>query len=56
MSTKKKDTSKKIDKESFIDFLANATPQEVNDMILNRGKPRKLYRPFYLFENKEKSE
>lgn len=53
--SKKKDDKPKIDKEDFIDFLCHATPQEVNDMILTRGKPRKLYSPFYVFRNKEES-
>lgn len=45
----------KVQKEDFIDFLCRATPEEINDMILNRGKPRKPYSPFYVFRNKEKS-
>ena len=43
----------KVDKEDFIDFLCRATPQEINEMILNRGKPRRPYCPFYFFRNKE---
>lgn len=51
--SKSKESKQKVDKEDFIDFLCRATPQEVNDRILNRGKPRKLYYPFYVFRNKE---
>lgn len=55
MAKSKKETNPKIDKEDFIDFLCHATPQEINEMILNRGKPRKLYCPFYVFENKKEN-
>ena len=51
--TKKKESKPKVEKEDFIDFLGRATPQEINERILNRGKPAKLYCPFYVFKNKE---
>lgn len=51
---KKKDKPT-VPKEDFIDFLCRATPQEINELILNRGKPRRPYCPFYFFRNKEKS-
>jgi len=49
---KKSNTPKKptIDKNNFIDFLANATPEEVNRYILEKGKPRKLISPMYFFD------
>ena len=53
---KKKEDTTSVTKEDFIDFLCRATPQEINDMILNRGKPRSPYCPFYFFRNKEKSD
>ena len=53
MSKKKQPTVPKIDKDDFIEFLVHATPQEINEMILNRGKLRKPYYPFYVFRNKE---
>lgn len=53
---KKKNDTPSVPKEDFIDFLCRATPQEINEMILKRGKPRRPYCPFYFFRNKEKSE
>ena len=40
-----------IDKENFIEFLANATPEELNQRILEHGKPRKPYNPIYVFRD-----
>ena len=45
----------KVDKEDFIDFMVRATPQEINERILNRGKPAKLYCPFYFFRNTDQN-
>lgn len=42
-----------IEKENFLDFLASATPEEVNNMILEKGKPRKLIEPFIFFKNRD---
>ena len=38
-----------IKKEDFINFLANATPEEVSDYIRKKGKPRKLINPMIFF-------
>lgn len=52
MKKKNNDLPKKpsISKNDFIDFLANATPEEVNRYILEKGKPRKLISPMYFFD------
>lgn len=51
----KKNTPKKptIDKDNFIDFLANAKPEEINQYIREKGKPRKLIQPMFFFDKKE---
>lgn len=53
--TKKKELKPKVEKEDFIDFMVRATPQEINERILNRGKPAKLYCPFYFFRNTDQN-
>lgn len=40
-----------ISKEDFIEFLSSATPEEVNALITEKGKPRKLYEPIIYFTN-----
>ena len=42
-----------LSKEEFLEFLSSATPQELNELISNKGKERKLYNPFYQFRNTE---
>ena len=42
-----------IDKDNFIDFLANAKPEEINQYIKEKGKPRKLISPMFFFDKKE---
>lgn len=44
-------TMSSISKDDFIDFLAHATPEELNERILEHGKPRKLYNPIYIFRD-----
>lgn len=44
-----------IEKEDFIEFLVNATPEEVNQYILEKGKPPKLIEPMIFFD-KSKNE
>lgn len=41
-----------IDKNDFIEFLANSSPEEVNKFILEKGKPRKLIEPMVFFKSK----
>lgn len=43
----------KITKTNFIEFLANASPEEVNRYILEKGKPRKLIEPMIFFKDKQ---
>lgn len=50
-----KKTKFKIDKEDFIAFLASASPEEVNALIEEKGKPRKLIQPIIFFDSKENS-
>lgn len=42
-----------IKKKDFIDFLASATPEEVNEYIREKGKPRKPVYPMFFFDNEE---
>lgn len=42
-----------IAKDDFIEFLANATPEEINKYILEKGKPRKLIEPMVFFNTKD---
>lgn len=42
-----------IDKKDFIDFLASATPEEVNKYILEKGKPRKVIWPIFFYPREE---
>ena len=55
---KKNNSPKKpsINKNNFIEFLASATPEEVNQYILEKGKPRKPVWPMFFFpkEDQEK--
>ena len=43
----------KMDKDDFIEFLASATPEEVNALIAEKGKPRKLINPIIFFNDKD---
>ncbi len=43
----------KMDKDDFIEFLASATPEEVNALIEEKGKPRKLINPIIFFDDKK---
>ena len=49
MSKSKKQS---INKQDFIDFLASATPEEINKMINEKGKPPKLIDPIVYFKSK----
>ena len=40
-------------KEDFINFLVNATPEEINKYIIEKGKPRKLIEPMFFFDNND---
>lgn len=50
---KEKPKVQKIDKDDFIQFLSSATPEEVNKLILEKGKPRKLIEPMVFFKEKD---
>lgn len=46
-----KKEKQKLAKENFIDFLAHATPEDINQLILEKGKPKKPYTPVFFFNN-----
>ena len=49
----KKKKSFTIEKEDFIKFLVDATPEEINKLILEKGKPPKLIEPMIFFNKSE---
>lgn len=51
--SKTKNKGFSIAKEDFIEFLANATPEEINKYISEKGKPRKLIEPMVFFKQKD---
>lgn len=54
---KEKQKTPTIDKDDFIHFLSSASPEEVNKLIIEKGKPRKLIEPMIFFKEKnEKAE
>lgn len=40
-----------IQKDDFIKFLSTSTPEEINEYILEKGKPKKLIDPIIFFDN-----
>lgn len=44
-----------LERDNFIQFLASSTPEEINEYILQRGKPPKLIEPIIFFEKKDDS-
>ena len=53
---KEKSYMQTITRDTFIKFLADATPEEVNRLIIEKGKPRKLIEPMIFFDNKPNAE
>lgn len=51
MSKKKEEL--KLDKESFIEFISQASPEEINRTITEYGKPTKLYSPIFFAKDEE---
>lgn len=51
MSTLKNKQSS-ISGDDFIKFLSSATPEEVSQMIMEKGKPRKLVEGIIFFDKK----
>lgn len=49
---KKSETKFKISKDDFISFLSHATPEEVNDYIMKKGKPPKLVDLIVFFDSR----
>ena len=50
---KEKSILERLDKENFIDFLASATPSDLNELIKQKGKPPKLWSQIYFFRYPE---
>ena len=44
----------KISKEDFIEQLSSATPEDINNIILEKGKPPKVICPMYFYRGKYK--
>ena len=42
-----------IEKDNFIEFLASASPEEINQYILDKGKPPRLIEPMIFFNKNE---
>lgn len=53
---KQKPNKPKVAKEDFIEFLSSATPQDLNQLILEKGKPRKTHCPIIFSKKKENQE
>lgn len=51
-----KDKKPSISKENFIDFLSSATPEQINDLIVKKGKPPKIYTPLFIYKRPEDRE
>lgn len=43
------------DKDDFITFLSQATPEELNRLIAEKGKPPRLVDPIFFFDKYKKS-
>lgn len=56
MKTKQQKPKFGMKKEDFIDFLASATPEEINNYIQEKGKPRKVFCPLFYHEKHSKEE
>lgn len=48
MNKQKKDS---ISKENFIEFISSASPEEINKLIEEKGKPPKKICPMFFFPN-----
>lgn len=49
--SKKKEKKESIDKQNFIDFVSSMTPEEINKLIEEKGKPPKKICPMFFFPN-----
>lgn len=55
MTKNKQQLTGSIKKEDFIDFLISATPEDINKMILEKGKPPKPIEPMIFFKREDKN-
>ena len=49
-----KNKGRPMDKTSFLTFLSESTPEEINQYILTKGKPPKLINPLIYIEPDDK--
>ena len=46
---KSKNKKETISKDNFIEFLANSTPEDVNNLIKEKGKPPRMICPIFFY-------
>jgi len=46
---KKKETKDTTSKENFIDYLASCSPEEINKLIEEKGKPPRKICPMFFY-------
>ena len=56
MKNNSKEPKPTISRDSFISFLASASPEEINQYISEKGKPGKLIDPMNMYSEKKKKE
>lgn len=56
MKSNSKKPKSTVSKDCFINFLASATPEEINQYIIDKGKPGKLIDPMNMYSEKKKKE
>ena len=56
MKSNDKEPKPVVSRNNFINFLASATPEEINQYISEKGKPGKLIDPMNIYSEKKKKE
>ena len=56
MKSNSKEPKIALSRDSFINFLASASPDEINQYISEKGKPGKLIDPMNMYSEKKKKE
>lgn len=56
MKSNSKEPKPTLSRDSFINFLASASPEEINQYISEKGKPGKLIDPMNMYGEKKKKE
>ena len=49
--SKKKESKGSIEKKDFIEYLSYMTPEQINKLIEEKGKPPKKICPMFFFPN-----